>query len=319
MYKNIISASFISLVFNILFVSFANAECSGNECNLERESKGMWYGDVNLIGSVNRDGFIKKPFSTWFVTGYESYQPDQKIIDQIKKSALIEGNNLNVTVFMGTWCSDSQKQIPRLYKILDEIGLSSDRVSVHALGIVPHEFRKTHDGIAENDLNIYRVPTIILRKNNIELGRIIETPAETLEQDLLTILQGGSYRPPAHILEGEVNQYLEKNGVEGFEKNIDSIADFFREKGIKEDDLNHYIAFNLLYAKRYKEAAAVLKMMLKIFPEAGHLHLTLARTHELLNNDYRALKSYRRAFHYIDADGKMLLIRDALNRSAEFK
>ena len=131
-------------------------------------------------------------------------------------------------------------------------------------------------------------------------------------------MQGGSYRPPAHILEGEVNQYFEKNGTEGFEKNIDSIANEFREKGIKEDDLNHYIAFNLLYAKRYKEAAVVINMMLKIFPEAGHLHLTLARTHELLNNDYRALKSYRRAFHHIDADGKMLLIRDALNRSAEF-
>jgi len=318
MHINILSASFASLIFNLLFINLANAECSGDDCNLERESRGMWYGDVNLIGAVNRDGLKKEPFSNWFVAGYKSYQPNQGITKKIKKISLVEGKNLEVTVFMGTWCSDSQKQIPRLYKILDEIGLSSDRVSVHALGIVPHEFRKTHDGIAEDGLNIYRVPTIILRKDNVELGRIIETPAETLEQDLLTILQGGSYRSPAHILEGEVNQYLEKNGVEGFEKNIDSIADLFREKGIKEDDLNHYIAFNLLYAKRYKEAAAVLKMMLKIFPEAGHLHLTLARTHELLNNDYRALKSYRRAFHYIDADGKMLLIRDALNRSAEF-
>jgi hypothetical protein len=39
-------------------------------------------------------------------------------------------------------------------------------------------------------LNIQRVPTIILYKNNIEAGRIIENPATSLEQDMVNILTG---------------------------------------------------------------------------------------------------------------------------------
>jgi hypothetical protein len=39
------------------------------------------------------------------------------------------------------------------------------------------------------DLNIERVPTFIIMNEGIEIGRIIETPEETLEADLLKILQ----------------------------------------------------------------------------------------------------------------------------------
>ena len=39
-------------------------------------------------------------------------------------------------------------------------------------------------------LGIQRVPTFIIYKNNIESGRIIETPKTSLEQDLVNILTG---------------------------------------------------------------------------------------------------------------------------------
>jgi hypothetical protein len=37
-------------------------------------------------------------------------------------------------------------------------------------------------------LNILRVPTFIIYKNNIEAGRIIENPSTSLEQDIVNIL-----------------------------------------------------------------------------------------------------------------------------------
>jgi len=37
-------------------------------------------------------------------------------------------------------------------------------------------------------LDIQRVPTFIIYKNNVEAGRIIENPLTSLEQDILNIL-----------------------------------------------------------------------------------------------------------------------------------
>ena len=39
-------------------------------------------------------------------------------------------------------------------------------------------------------LDIDRVPTFIIYKNNIEAGRIIENPITSLEQDMVNILTG---------------------------------------------------------------------------------------------------------------------------------
>jgi hypothetical protein len=38
------------------------------------------------------------------------------------------------------------------------------------------------------NLDIQRVPTFIFYKNNIEVGRIIENPVTSLEQDMINIL-----------------------------------------------------------------------------------------------------------------------------------
>jgi hypothetical protein len=39
-------------------------------------------------------------------------------------------------------------------------------------------------------MDIQRVPTFIIYKNNIETGRIIENPVTSLEQDMVNILGG---------------------------------------------------------------------------------------------------------------------------------
>ena len=120
-------------------------------------------------------------------------------------------------------------------------------------------------------------------------------------------------------LEGLVNHYLEKYGLDGFEDQIEAIATEVKSKGIKEDELNHYIAYNLIYSRRYREAELVTRVMLTLFPEAGHLHMILARVYEALNRNEQALESYRKAFVYVNEKGKLDIIRDAISRSQGFK
>ena len=47
----------------------------------------------------------------------------------------------------------------------------------------------------EKDKNIHHVPTIVVYKERQEIGRIIETPTETLEEDLFNILIGDPSTP----------------------------------------------------------------------------------------------------------------------------
>lgn len=135
---------------------------------------------VILIGHCNRDAFVMPEFQTWFDEGYENYVPDQKIIHEL---SAVSKNNLSITIVMGTWCPDSRREVPHLYRILDEIGFPEDQIeliNVNRVKLVPGEDISKY--------NIERVPTIIVYKNNKETGRIIESPTKSLEEDLLQIL-----------------------------------------------------------------------------------------------------------------------------------
>lgn len=48
---------------------------------------------------------------------------------------------------------------------------------------------KKAEGFDIDQFIIERVPTFIFYKNESEIGRIIETPVETLEKDILNILK----------------------------------------------------------------------------------------------------------------------------------
>ncbi len=308
-------STFVVSVFCLSFSHSCWAVNQDEKINLERETPGLWYGDVNMLGPVNRDGFTRSPYSNWFLSGYRDYQPGSNIISQLKSSMGREPGGFEITVFMGTWCSDSKKQMPSLYKILDQVQFDEKNLTVHALDIVPENFRKTPDGVAEKGMNVYRVPTIIIEKQGRELGRVVESPVHTLESDLLRIVKGEPIKKPDHHLEGEVNYYLQKYGVAYMERNVEAMANEFREKGIKEDELDQYIAYNLIYSHRYREAALVTRMMIKNYPASAHLHLVLALIYELMENDELAQSSYREASRYVVEEGRMSIFRKAIERS----
>lgn len=136
-----------------------------------------------LIGLCNKQGFLETPFTNWFKTEYDAYQPNIDIIKQLKPYA----DKYKITVIMGTWCSDSRREIPRFLKVMDYAGYSPNTIKILCVD--------TQKKAPETDLSIYnieKVPTIIISDYNKELGRIIETPIKTLESDLLNILQNNN-------------------------------------------------------------------------------------------------------------------------------
>jgi len=110
---------------------------------------------------------------------YPSYTPDSTTVSKLKTLA----SDLKVTIVLGTWCGDSKLQVPHFFKVMDEVGIKEKDVTL----ICVDGHKKAQNGSIDN-LNIQRVPTFIFTKKGKELGRIIESPKDTLEQDFLAII-----------------------------------------------------------------------------------------------------------------------------------
>jgi hypothetical protein len=91
-----------------------------------------------------------------------------------------------VTVFLGTWCGDSRREVPRLWKALDLAGPAVP-FEIRYVGVD----RKKQEPVGEvNGNGIRYVPTFIVHRNGREVGRIVEHSPGGVEKDLLALLTG---------------------------------------------------------------------------------------------------------------------------------
>jgi peptidylprolyl isomerase/peptidyl-prolyl cis-trans isomerase B (cyclophilin B) len=120
----------------------------------------------------------------------EEYAPDSRAIDRLSSAV---GNYRLVTV-LGTWCSDSEREVPRLVRLLEAIG--SDGFDHWIFGVDRSRRVNSRDfppGLLDGQ-TAERVPTIIvLDEAGQELGRVVETaekPIEDLLVEFLTPVEG---------------------------------------------------------------------------------------------------------------------------------
>jgi len=166
----------LSLIFTmILFVSFLKAQ-DINKTKIDEKSQ----MEV-LTGLCNRDGLKSNLFKTYYDSEYSSYVPDSATIKNLKK--LLADKNIKVTIVMGSWCGDSQEQVPRFYKIIDALNFPETNITLYCVD----RTKKTDNGETDN-LAITLVPTFIFYKDGKEIGRIIESPKKSVEKDMLEII-----------------------------------------------------------------------------------------------------------------------------------
>lgn len=150
------------------------------------DSKATLDKDGNLVGVATKENFQVDPYKEeWFDYGYNEYELDQEIISKLKP--LLE--NVSIKAFMGTWCGDSQEQIPVFYKIMDASGFDFEKLEM----ICVNRSKKT-PGNLQKGLDIERVPTFIFFKDGKEIGRFVEYPREGVEADFLKIVSGKPYK-----------------------------------------------------------------------------------------------------------------------------
>jgi len=139
-----------------------------------------------LVGIAVRADIMKDSYGEWYAQEYEDYEINHDLV--IASRDFLD--SIEVQVFLGTWCEDSRREVPRFFKILDEMGWSENQMQMIML-----DRNKTSGYGLEKDKNIHHVPTFVVYKERQEIGRIIETPTETLEEDLFNILIGDPPTP----------------------------------------------------------------------------------------------------------------------------
>lgn len=159
-----------------LFLLFISTLLIGQEYKIVQEADSK---TSILIGVTSKNAYQDSNFAWWFNAEYTNYNVDRELLEPYK-------NNFEdkiIRTVLGTWCSDSRREVPRFIKILDFIGFPEDK---HLFYNVDREKNGITDEV--ESLNIELVPTFILYENGKEIGRIVESPFKSLEADLVEII-----------------------------------------------------------------------------------------------------------------------------------
>jgi thiol-disulfide isomerase/thioredoxin len=133
-----------------------------------------------VVGPATREQ-IEAAVPEWVQAEVEA-QPDAEAAQAL---ASVEPG-AEVTVFLGTWCDDSLREVPRLWKALDATG-GAVPFQVRYVG-VDRKKQEPAAAVAESDVRY--LPTFIVRRDGRETGRIVETSPHGIERDLLDLLTG---------------------------------------------------------------------------------------------------------------------------------
>jgi copper chaperone CopZ len=131
-----------------------------------------------LVGKTSQGSLLRDYPAFW--NGYRDYTPRKDIVERIASAK----GPFDILVFFGTWCKDSVSEVPKILRILDMAGNGDLRLALYGVD----RAKKEGLGMSEK-FAIQRVPTTIVLRDGIELGRIVEYPATSNEEELLKILE----------------------------------------------------------------------------------------------------------------------------------
>lgn len=142
--------------------------------------------DPMLTGNISRINLLDAPYGAWFKENIDAYTVDKNKAEAFRDALA----DLDIVIFLGTWCSDSKREVPRIFKILDYLAIPPERIRIVAVD--RDKLTPDHDEVG---FNIHHVPTVIFYLEGIEMGRFVEEPFGSLEKDFADILLGEPYIP----------------------------------------------------------------------------------------------------------------------------
>lgn len=108
------------------------------------------------------------------------YKTKEKWMDSLR--SLEWKDSMHVQLFLGSYCGDSKKWVPRFYSLKDELPIASvDIISVDTS-------KKDEKGLWKT-VKLEKIPTFIFYQDGQETGRIVEKPKGRLEKNLFRLFK----------------------------------------------------------------------------------------------------------------------------------
>ncbi|MBK5258559.1 MAG: peptidylprolyl isomerase [Thermoanaerobaculia bacterium] len=133
-----------------------------------------------VIGRTNAERVLS--ILPEYAAAKAAYQPDETVVEMIA-AAMQPGDRMEI--IMGTWCSDSLREVPRFLKIADVMREKYGKEL--PLSVIAVDRSKTQPADLIANKSIEKVATFIYYRGEQELGRIVERPVAVFEDDLLAI------------------------------------------------------------------------------------------------------------------------------------
>ncbi|MCB0283116.1 MAG: thioredoxin family protein [Calditrichae bacterium] len=153
----------------ISFLFVAGCSHSIQSAKVSKDNSEMLYGEIS-------EEQLYFDYPNWKEMEVQ-YNPNPDVTAKISEFK----GNLNVQVFLGTWCGDSRRNVPRFLKSI----ANTDNLHLQIWAVDRH---KKLDNALTEKYQIKRVPTFIFLNDTVEIGRITEHPVKTIEEDILEIL-----------------------------------------------------------------------------------------------------------------------------------
>ncbi|REL30356.1 thioredoxin family protein [Thalassotalea euphylliae] len=129
-----------------------------------------------ITGDVTEQKLFKD--YPYFAKGYQSYQLSQQQVALVKSLP----SNISLDVYFGAWCHDSQREVPRLLKALSV----NPNITTKLIAL---DIRKQEPQGRATASGVKYTPTIIVKQDGEEVGRIIERPKTNLVADILSFVR----------------------------------------------------------------------------------------------------------------------------------
>lgn len=221
-------------------------------------------------------------FSTWYQKYYESISLKSEEIDWASNL-----EDVQVEIFLGTWCGDSKYYTPRFIKLWDDLQLPKDHLKLTGLYYLDNKKKVGPNGEEKGKL-IHRVPTFIFYRDNKEIGRIVESPVNSMETDLAQIALGYPSKPNyraanylMYLIENESIEYVKKY-KDALIRNLGRICSASKE-------LNT-LGYLYLSAKKLDIATTIFEINTQLYPYKPNVYDSYAEALELSGNKSKALE-----------------------------
>lgn len=167
----------LSMAIFVLMLTACNNEKVYNSVTKDKKT-----GEDILIGYCNLEGLKGDIFKEAYVHELDTYKVNDSLIYYLGQK--LQG--ISFKVIMGTWCEDTRREVPRFINVLFTAGF--DPTIQENFEAICVDSEKKAKGIDLDEYKFEKVPTFIIYREGKEIGRIIETPQTTIEQDLMNIL-----------------------------------------------------------------------------------------------------------------------------------